>query len=141
VSRLLAVLIMLLPQLLLAATPKPFVSGSMAEIRAAQGEQPMIVSFWSIDCPPCYKELAIWRELSARAPEMKLVLVPTDEADAELEVVEVLQKTGVAHLESWQFADDHVQRRRYEIDKTGMANCRAAIFCAIRTDGGRQRPG
>jgi len=115
--RLLLALCLLLPQLLLAATPKPFVSGSMAEIKAAQDTKPMIVSFWSIDCPPCYKELAMWRELSLHMPQLKLVLVSTDEIDAEQEVIDVLQKAGVAQLESWQFADDHVQRLRYEIDK------------------------
>lgn len=115
--RLLAVVIMMLPQLLLAATPKAFVTGSMAEIQASQGEAPMIVSFWSVDCPPCYKELLIWRDLSERLPQLKLVLVSTDEFDAQAEVIEVLQQKGVAQLESWQFADEHVQRLRYEIDK------------------------
>lgn len=116
--RLLALLCLLLPQLVLAASPSPFVSGSMAEIKAAQADKPMIVSFWSIDCPPCYKELAMWRELSERLPTLNLVLVSTDEIDVEQEVVEVLQKTGVAHLQSWQFADSHTHKLRYEIDKS-----------------------
>ncbi len=116
--RLLVALCLLLPHLLLAATPKPFVMGSMVEIKAAQADKPMIVSFWSIDCPPCYKELAMWRELSTRLPALNLVLVSTDEIDAEQEVVEVLKKTGVAHLQSWRFADSHTQKLRYEIDKS-----------------------
>ena len=126
--RLLAVLIMLLPQLLLAATPKGFVSGSMAEILASQGDAPMIVSLWSIDCPPCYKELAIWRELSTRLPQLKLVLVSTDELEAQAEVVEVLQQKGVGQLESWQFADAHTQRLRYEIDKTWYGELPRSYF-------------
>ena len=127
-SRLLAVLILLLPQLLLAATPKFFVSGSMAEILASQDASPMIVSFWSIDCPPCYKELLIWRELSERLPQLKLVLVSTDELDVQPEVVEVLQQKGLAQLESWQFADAHRQRLRYEIDKSWYGELPRSYF-------------
>ncbi len=126
--RLLAILCLFLPQLLQAAPLKPFVSGSMAEIMTAQGEQPMIVNFWSVDCPPCYKELAMWRELSARFPEVKLVLVSTDEGDVKQEVVEVLEKTGVAQLESWQFADKHVQRLRYEVDKNWYGELPRSYF-------------
>ena len=126
--RLLVVVTMLLPQLLLAAPPKPFVSGSMAEIHSSQGEAPMIVSFWSIDCPPCYKELVIWRDLSERLPQLRLVLVSTDELDAQSEVVEVLQQKGVAQLESWQFADAHRQRLRYEIDKNWYGELPRSYF-------------
>ncbi|HHJ81394.1 MAG TPA: redoxin domain-containing protein [Candidatus Tenderia electrophaga] len=131
-SRLLVTLTLLLPQLLLAAAPKPFVSGSMAEIQSSQGEAPMIVSFWSIDCPPCYKELLIWRNLSQRLPQLKLVLVSTDELDAQSEVVEVLQQKGVTGLgrglETWQFADAHTQRLRYEIDKTWYGELPRSYF-------------
>ncbi len=126
--RLLAVLCLLLPQLVQATSPKPFVSGSMAEIMTTQGEQPMIVSFWSIDCPPCYKELAMWRELNMRFPDLKLVLVSTDEGDAKHEVVEVLEKIGVAKLDSWQFADEYVQRLRYEIDKNWYGELPRSYF-------------
>lgn len=124
----LAMLFMLLPQLLLAAPPKPFVMGSMAEIKASQANAAMIVSFWSIDCPPCYKELAMWRDLSQRLPQMRLVLVSTDEIDAKQEVVQVLEKTGVSQLESWQFAEDHVQRLRYEIDKNWYGELPRSYF-------------
>lgn len=126
--QLLAVVIMLLPQLLLAATPKPFITGSIAEIQASQGEAPMIVSFWSIDCPPCYKELLIWRDLSKRLPQLKLVLVSTDELDAQAEVMDVLQQKGVAQLESWQFADTYTQRLRYEIDKSWYGELPCSYF-------------
>jgi len=100
-----------------AETPLPFVHGSMAEIKAGQAEKPMIVSFWSIDCPPCYKELAMWRDLGERFPSMNLVLVSTDALDAADEVNQVLKERGVERFPSWQFAEDHVQRLRYEIDK------------------------
>ncbi len=96
---------------------KPFVSGSMAQINTTQQQRPMIVSFWSIDCPPCYKELRLWRELSSRHQQLNLVLVSTDDVESRAEVQQVLQEQGVSHLQSWQFADGNAQRLRYEIDK------------------------
>lgn len=110
------VALLCIAQLSVAEGIKPFVSGSMAQIKATQQQRPMIVSFWSIDCPPCYKELRLWRELSRRHPQLNLVLVSTDAAESRAEVRQVLQEQGVTHLQSWQFADGNAQRLRYEID-------------------------
>lgn len=95
----------------------PFVSGSMAEIKSSQKEKPLIVNFWSIDCPPCYKELSMWRELGKQYPDMNLVLVSTDTLDVADDVAQVLKAQGVERFPSWQFSETHVQRLRYEIDK------------------------
>ena len=111
----------LIPQLLLADSsliPKSFISGSMQEIVAGSSGKPMIVNFWSVDCLPCHKELAMWKQLSALYPQMNLVLVSIDSLEVSNEVVEVLQESGVADFDIWQFADTHTQRLRYEIDKS-----------------------
>ncbi len=100
-----------------AALPQPFVRGSMAQIRARFAGEPLIVSFWSIDCPPCYRELSMWRKLSERFPHMNLLLVSTDGRQQAEEVMQVLREKGVDHLPSWQFAERHAQRLRYEIDR------------------------
>lgn len=112
-----AVLLLMIAPFLAADGIKPFVAGSMGQIRAAQQQQPLIVSFWSIDCPACYKELRHWRELSRRHPQLNLVLVSTDGIELRDEVAKVLREQGVSHLRSWQFADGNDQRLRHEIDK------------------------
>jgi len=112
----LLLLLGLMPHIAAAEPLKPFVSGAMAQIKAAMKEKPLIVSFWSIDCPPCYKELALWKRLSARYPALALVLVSTDERELAADVKQVLAEQGVAHLQNWQFAATQVQRLRYEID-------------------------
>lgn len=99
----------------IAPTPHDFVSGSMAQITAQQ-QGAYIVNFWSIDCPPCYKEMKMWRELKKQYPAMKVVLISTDPAEYSDEVMQTLQDLGVTHFESWQFADN-AQRLRFEIDK------------------------
>ncbi len=114
---LVGVMLLCIAQLSMAEDIKPFVSSSMAQIKATQQQRPMIISFWSIDCPPCYTELRLWRELSRRHPQLNLVLVSTDAAENRAEVQQVLQELGVSHLQSWLFADGNGQRLRYEIDK------------------------
>ncbi len=97
------------------SVPQAFISGSMAQITSAQ-KRPYIVNFWSIDCPPCYKELKMWRELGRRYPELKVVLISTDAVEFKDEVTQVTAELGVSHLESWQFADS-AERLRFEIDR------------------------
>jgi len=96
-------------------TPRDFVSGSMAQI-IAQQQGAYIVNFWSIDCPPCYKEMKLWRELKKQYPSMKVILVSTDAPEYRDEVMQTTTDLGVAHFESWQFADN-AEQLRFEIDR------------------------
>lgn len=123
---------LVLPGLLWAVEPKPFVSGSMVEITSRLTDKPMIVSFWSIDCRPCLKELPMWRALSAEYPDIDLILISTDALGVEGEVSQVLQQNGLSHLELWQFAEPHTQRLRYEVDKVWYGELpRTYFFSAL----------
>lgn len=95
---------------------RPFVVGSMQEIRNDLAGAPGIVSFWSVDCPPCLRELTMFTELKRRQPHLQLVLVSADDQSLAEEVRGVLQETGADVLPSWQFADPFVQKLRYEVD-------------------------
>jgi len=98
-----------------ATAPLDFVSGSMAQIIKEQ-DCATIINFWSIDCPPCYKELKMWRELTKHHSALNVVLVSTDPAELREEVMQTLVELGVAHLESWQFAES-AEHLRFEIDR------------------------
>jgi len=99
-----------------AAGAQAFVQGSMLQIRQSLTGAPGIISFWSVDCPPCYKELSHWKQLKQAFPRLNLILVATDDLELQDDVEKVLREQGVDHLPSWQFADDFVQRLRYEVD-------------------------
>jgi len=43
----------------LAAEPRPFDTGSMAAIRAAQAGKPFVLALWSVHCPPCREDLTL----------------------------------------------------------------------------------
>ena len=100
--------------------PKAFVQGSFAEIVAANVDKPFIVSMWSIDCPPCIRELKLWSELHTKHPKMALVLISTDGMDASPTINALLKQTlsasAAQKLASWVFADEFEERLRFEID-------------------------
>ncbi|PCI51506.1 MAG: hypothetical protein COB51_01815 [Moraxellaceae bacterium] len=95
---------------------KPFSKGSMETIKSQRKGSAFIVVLWSVDCPPCYEELEMWRRVKASYPALDVVLISTDAMALNDEVRRVVEKMGVAMLEHWQFADAFVEPLRYEID-------------------------
>jgi len=92
-----------------------FTSGSYKQIVDQYKNQPFVMVLWSLDCPPCYKEL----ELLARERkqhDFNLVLISVDGADASYEVASVLNKYNLQSVSSWLFDEFSSQQLRYEID-------------------------
>jgi hypothetical protein len=99
-----------------AAAIRPFVPGSMAQIRAAHADVPHLVVLWSLDCPPCHEELATLGRFVRHHPELRLVLISTDTPEATAQLTGILQRHGLAGAQAWVFADEFVERLRHEID-------------------------
>jgi thiol-disulfide isomerase/thioredoxin len=95
----------------------PFKRGSWQEIRRAHAGAPIVVHFWGLTCGPCRIEMPKWGRLLQERPDLKLIVIDADlvpnTADA---VSETLAKTGLSGAENWIFADDFVERLRFEID-------------------------
>lgn len=78
-----------------------------------------LMLLWSVDCPPCFKELALIEKLRKNHPELAVVLVNAD-ADDEVanerkSVIEQFQLSSVPHF---YFADGNADKSRYLIDKS-----------------------
>jgi thiol-disulfide isomerase/thioredoxin len=96
---------------------REFVPGSYQAILDARQGKPLILLFWSLDCPPCHRELSILGSMVAERPELPLVLVSTDGAGMGREVTALLKEKGLSAVESWLYADDFAQRLRFEVDR------------------------
>lgn len=70
---------------------------------------------WSLDCPPCYKELAMLAQ-ERKQHTFNLVLVSIDGKDASDEVTVVLAKYQLQNVDAWLFEKYLGQELRYEID-------------------------
>jgi thiol-disulfide isomerase/thioredoxin len=96
---------------------RPFKRGSWQQIRRAHDGQPIVVHFWGLTCGPCRVEMPKWGRLLQERPDLKLVAIDADLVPNAAELVkDELAKTGLAAAENWIFADDFVERLRYEIN-------------------------
>ena len=96
----------------------PFDADRLDTITQTRAGQPFVLVLWSIDCPPCYKELAMLGRLRERFAPGQLVLVSTDSADHQDEIEHTLARFGLTALESYVFADSVPARLRQRIDPT-----------------------
>lgn len=98
------------------AGQKSFAPGSLADIERANAGEAFVLVLWEVSCPPCHAEMAMLGRLRADHPEMNLVFVGTDPIGMEDEVAALLEKYGLAGVESWLFIGGNVERLRYSID-------------------------
>lgn len=100
----------------LGAELRPFDAQSLQAIRAAQAGKPFVLAFWSVHCPPCREELAHWGAWQRRHPQVRFVLVATDEpGDREL-AASALARHDLDRVETWVVADAYVERLRWSVD-------------------------
>lgn len=93
-----------------------FKAGSYAKFLEQRLNQPFMLVFWSLDCPPCYKELAMLADETKNQPQLDLVIVSTDTTEDIKEIQQKLNKFGLSHINAWVFENDRAQQLRYEID-------------------------
>ena len=109
---------------------KGLVRGSYKKIIESRSK-PFVVNLWSIDCPPCRKELVMLRELSLANPELDVVLISTDEPEYREEVLEVIGELGLSGMELWHFDDAYVERLRFEIDRAWFGELPRSYFYSL----------
>lgn len=99
-----------------AAAMTPFDEGSFVQIEQANKGKPMLVAIWSLDCPPCMKELELLGRLKEKYPGFNLVLISTDGIEATEEAEALLNAFGLPLGDSWIFASEQIERLRFSID-------------------------
>jgi thiol-disulfide isomerase/thioredoxin len=96
---------------------RPFKRGSWQQIRKAHEGRPVVVHFWGLTCGPCRIEMPKWGRLLQERPDLELIAIDADLVPNSTELVTAeLAKTGLAGAENWMFADDFVERLRFEIN-------------------------
>ncbi len=99
-----------------AAVINSFDESSFAQIEQANAGKPMLVTIWSLDCPPCMKELDLLGRMKEKYPGFKLVLINSDGIEAAQEAEALLSSFGLPLNDSWIFASEQVERLRFSID-------------------------
>lgn len=119
------------------AEVRPFESGSLQAIRNAHAGRPFILTFWSIDCAHCPKELKLLGELKKRHPKLAVVLVSTDNESSVVPLADFAARQGLAGVEQWVFADPQPEKLRFEVDRRWWGELPRTYFfdAAHRMDG------
>lgn len=110
------------------ASVKNFHPDSLTEIISDRKNQPFLMVLWSIDCPPCLKELSLFKAFKDKLTKENFVLISTDAPEAAAEIQQTLKDNQLEDLESWIFSDVMAGRLRYVIDPHWFGELPRAYF-------------
>jgi len=76
-----------------------------------------LMLLWSVDCPPCFKELAIIQKLQNQYDDLAVVIINTD-ADDEInkEREDVIEKFELGGFTNFHLVDGKGDQSRFVID-------------------------
>lgn len=101
----------------LSAKEQVFNQSTFKQLKQEYGGKPWILLVWSVDCPPCFKELAMVKELLTLRPQLPIVLLNADgEMIATTERQQIINQFDLSALKHFYFADGQVQSGRYQLD-------------------------
>lgn len=110
--------------MLIGTATSSFYSMAMEELTETKVEkvfetQNRLIMLWSVDCPPCYQELAVLEKLLLLYPHLPITLISTDDdTDRHEEVEGQYKRLNGKSLTTWVFAEGEAASLRYAIDKT-----------------------
>ena len=120
----------------LSCASDEFSSSKFAAFKQQHQGKQWLVLLWSLDCPPCFKELKIIGQLNAQRSDLPVVLINTDDQAGLTEAREkVIEKYGLSQLTQWHFADDGAAKARFVIDPSWYGELPRSYF--YRADGSR----
>lgn len=89
----------------------------LATIKAQHMGKQWLMLLWSVDCPPCFKELAIIQKLQDQYDDLAVVVINTDaDNDANEEREGIIKKFNLDKLTNFHFVDGKASQSRYVID-------------------------
>jgi len=95
---------------------KPFISGSYQQLLANNANNPFMLVVWSVNCSSCLKEMALLSDIQKNSPDIKMIMLATDELSANEQIEQILKQHQLDGIENWVFADENSQKLRFEID-------------------------
>jgi thiol-disulfide isomerase/thioredoxin len=99
-----------------AISSKIFGSAIFEEIKQKYQGKKWLALLWSVDCPPCMKELAIVQALQQQG-ELAIVIINVDTyEDSEQQRDKILAYFNLASQENLHFSDGREDHSRYLID-------------------------
>ncbi len=83
---------------------------------------------WSVDCPPCIKELSVLKKFHQLHPEENIVMVSTDSNNQQNAIKVLINKYNLTDIQQWVFSNDHIQKIRFTIDPSWYGELPRSYF-------------
>jgi thiol-disulfide isomerase/thioredoxin len=94
----------------------PFDMNTRKVIEKRYIDQPLIISFWSIDCPYCIEDLKKLGKALSKNTNVKLITVCVDGKESAKKAERILSQANLPKHEQYQYAEVDEDRLRYNID-------------------------
>jgi thiol-disulfide isomerase/thioredoxin len=75
-----------------------------------------MLAIWSITCPSCIKDMAVINAVHKAHPDIKIVMLSTDNIAETAEAQQILEKNQLTDIEHWIYAEENTQKLQFEID-------------------------
>lgn len=113
-----AVLVLIILQpLSVSAKEQAFDATVLQQLTTSYSGQRWLMVLWSIDCPPCFKELEIIGKLAQKNLALPVVIINADgDESLAIERNNVLKQFGLQTIDTYYFTDSNVETSRYQID-------------------------
>ena len=96
----------------------PFEINTRNVIEKKYLNQPLIISFWSIDCPYCIDDLKKLGKALSKNKNVKLITVCVDGKESAKKAERILNQANLPKHEQYQYAEVDEDKLRYSIDPT-----------------------
>lgn len=111
------------------ANVAPFNGDVFDQIKNKNLGKQWLMVLWSVDCPACYKELALIKSLRKENPNIDVIIVNTDgEDEANAESYKVMAKYQLLDTTTYFFEEGTADRNRYAIDPTWYGELPRSYF-------------
>jgi len=94
-----------------------FNKAQLAALKIQNMGKQWLMLLWSVDCPPCFKELAIIQTLKRHHGDLLVVIINTDANDEiKTERKDIIEKFELKDFTNFHFVDGQGDQSRFFID-------------------------
>jgi len=111
------------------AKSQVFSRGNFEQVKKANLGKQWLMVLWSVDCPACFKELALLKQIHQSQENIAVVLVNADDnQDVDDERNKIIASYKLSSLPNYYFADDTGDESRYIIDSNWYGELPRSYF-------------
>jgi len=98
-------------------------------LKVENANKQWLMVLWSVDCPACFKELALIKELREKHPNINVVIINTDgENEANVQSVKIMENYELSDTTTYFFEEGSADRNRYIIDPSWYGELPRSYF-------------